>query len=209
MGLIERRRPSPWMLVAVAALTFAIAGTALAGTGAVSKLTKSSVKKIANNQINKAAPGLSVAKAVSAENAASATNATNADNSATTGGQSVTKIFGKVAVDAPQVTLYQKNGLTLTLSCPGGVNTLRAATSVDNSIIASQGAIGATAFGTFFSDFDTGASFNPIGGVSRGAGTITYSSPTGSYVTVTFAADNPTTFGNFVGCAVVGSAISG
>ena len=52
------------MVVAAVALVFAVAGTAIAGPGAISsKISKSKVKKIAKKQINKAAPGLSVAHA--------------------------------------------------------------------------------------------------------------------------------------------------
>jgi hypothetical protein len=62
--------------VAVAALVFAMAGSALAGSDASSRaITKSKVKSIAKKQINKAAPGLTVAKAGSADNATNATTA--------------------------------------------------------------------------------------------------------------------------------------
>lgn len=63
-------RPSPVFIVAVLALVAAFAGTAIAGPDAISnKVTKSKVKTIAKKQINKAAPGLSVAEAKKAENA--------------------------------------------------------------------------------------------------------------------------------------------
>ena len=59
-----RSRPSPSIVVAALALTAAVAGTAVAApTADTSALTKSKVKRIANKQINKAAPGLSVATA--------------------------------------------------------------------------------------------------------------------------------------------------
>jgi hypothetical protein len=72
------------MIVAVVALSFALAGSAVAGTEALNKaVTKSKVKKIskkqANKQIKKKAPGLSVANAVNAENAVNATNAETAN----------------------------------------------------------------------------------------------------------------------------------
>ena len=80
-----RRRPSAAFIVAVFALSFAIVGSAIAGTDASKKaLSKSQVKKIAkkqaNKQINKKAPGLSVAHATTADSATSATTATNADS---------------------------------------------------------------------------------------------------------------------------------
>ncbi len=72
-------RPSPAIVLAVVALVFAMAGSAVAGTdGLSSKITKSKVKKIAKKQINKAAPNLSVAHADTADQATNATNATNA-----------------------------------------------------------------------------------------------------------------------------------
>lgn len=59
-----RHRPSPATLLAVIALVFAVAGTAIAAPqGGRGTVTKSKVKKIARKQITKAAPGLSVAAA--------------------------------------------------------------------------------------------------------------------------------------------------
>ena len=59
------RRPSPAMVVAIVALIAALGGTAI-GAGFV---TKKKAKKIAANQVNKLAPGLSVAKAKKANDA--------------------------------------------------------------------------------------------------------------------------------------------
>ena len=59
-------KPSPALIVAVLALVAAVAGTAIAGDdlgATTSKLTKKKVKKTANKQITKRAPGLSVANA--------------------------------------------------------------------------------------------------------------------------------------------------
>ena len=68
-------RPSPVFILAVLALVAAFAGTAIAGPDAISnKVTKSKVKTIAKKQINKAAPGLSVAEAEKAEKAENAEN---------------------------------------------------------------------------------------------------------------------------------------
>ena len=46
-------------------------------------------------------------------------------------------------------------------------------------------------------------------GLDRGAGTFTYSQPSGAFVSGQFLADDSNTFGAFDGCVVVGSAISG
>jgi hypothetical protein len=60
MSVSKRSRPSPAMIVAALALVLAMAGTAIAGPGAVDKITKSKVRSIADKEINKKAPGLSV-----------------------------------------------------------------------------------------------------------------------------------------------------
>jgi hypothetical protein len=80
MGRIRGSRPSPAIVLAAVALVAALAGTALAGSDATtSAINKKKVKKIATKQatkqINKLAPGLSVA---SADTAASANTAANA-----------------------------------------------------------------------------------------------------------------------------------
>jgi archaellin len=60
------RRPSPAMIVAVVALIAALGGTAIGA----SFITKKKAKNVANNQITKRAPGLSVASAKTADNLA-------------------------------------------------------------------------------------------------------------------------------------------
>jgi hypothetical protein len=88
MSRLTSKRPSAAFVVAVFALSFALVGSAIAGTDSAKKaLSKSQVKKIAKKQANKAitkaAPGLSVAHATSADtatNATSASHATNADS---------------------------------------------------------------------------------------------------------------------------------
>src|SRR5215211_2535000 len=80
---IKELRPSPGLLVAVLALVAAVAGTAVAGPAATtSKLGKKKVAKIADQEINKLAPGLSVAHAESANSAIHANTATDAENAA-------------------------------------------------------------------------------------------------------------------------------
>ncbi len=63
-------RPSPAMIVAIVALIVALGGTAIAG----GFITKKKAKKIARNQVNKLAPGLSVSHAKTADSATSASN---------------------------------------------------------------------------------------------------------------------------------------
>ncbi len=100
------RRPSPAMVVAMVALIAALGGTAIAG-GA---LNKKKAKKIANSQITKRAPGLSVASAKSATSAGTAGNVN---------GVVVTHFF---AQDSPGVgfhTIATVGGLTIQASCLG------------------------------------------------------------------------------------------
>ena len=73
-------RPSAAMVVAVVALAFAMAGSAVAGTSGLNKpISKSKVRSIANQEIVKAAPTLSVAEAKTANTAKIATNILSAN----------------------------------------------------------------------------------------------------------------------------------
>jgi hypothetical protein len=75
------RQPSPALIVAVLALVAALAGTAVAGPDAsTSAISKKKVKSIATKQINKLAPGLSVAHADTATSATTADSAAQAEN---------------------------------------------------------------------------------------------------------------------------------
>lgn len=78
MGRVKRRAPSPAMIVAVIALVLAVAGTAVAAVATVSVLSKKEkkqIRRIADNEVHKLAPGLSVKSADSAKTAATASNA--------------------------------------------------------------------------------------------------------------------------------------
>jgi hypothetical protein len=77
-----RRLPSPALVISAIALIFAIGG----GTFAIASSDNAKDKKIANQQITKRAPGLSVNHANSADSATTATNAGHASSadSATT-----------------------------------------------------------------------------------------------------------------------------
>jgi hypothetical protein len=204
------RRPSPAMIVAVCALAFAMVGTAVASDGAVSKITKSKVKSIAKKQADKRLKAnVSGSHVNLSDKATNADNATNAANAAAVGGQTVTKLFTKIPSGTGATTVYQRNGLTLSVACAGGALQFRATTSVNDSIFFSEGGNNGTAFSLRSSNFDVGDTLNPLAAQSRGNGTITYSTPTGEYVTVTYAADDAATFDTFDGCVIVGSAISG
>jgi hypothetical protein len=78
-GAAKATRSGTAILVAVAALVAAVAGTAIADDqGASTAVSKKKVKKIAKKQINKLAPGLSVAHARTADSATSAKTANRA-----------------------------------------------------------------------------------------------------------------------------------
>ncbi len=66
MERLKGSKPSPAMVVSIIALVFALAGSAAAGVATISVLNKKEKKQtrnIAKDEINKAAPGLSVANA--------------------------------------------------------------------------------------------------------------------------------------------------
>ena len=202
MRMSKTGRPSPAMIVAALALTFALAGTAVAADP-VAKLNGKKVKKIAKRQINKAAPNLTVKKAASAD------AATQAVNSFLANGQTVHKLFTKIPTNTTTpAAVLTASGLSLTATCDAaGDLTFEGTTTVDNSVIGSNFAGGSD----FESNFDTGAAnaFDPTVGSDTGQGTLTYSTPTGAYVTANFAVDEANTFDTYAGCVVVGSAVSG
>jgi hypothetical protein len=96
MRRLKGRRPSPAMTVAGAALIIALAGTAMAAPTAIksilNKQEKKQVKNIAKNQVNKLAPGLSVARANAAGRADTAARADAATNADALGGQALANI---------------------------------------------------------------------------------------------------------------------
>jgi len=102
MQRLRGRKPSPAMVVSIIALAFAVAGSAVAGVATISVLSKKEKKQtrnIANSEIDKRAPGLSVA------NAQSAANATNAQSAGALAGgglkQSAFKLSVVVTLDYP------------------------------------------------------------------------------------------------------------
>ena len=63
MRRVSSARPSPAIVIAILALVAGVTGAAVAQPSAKKAVTKKKVKKIATKQINKLAPGLSVANA--------------------------------------------------------------------------------------------------------------------------------------------------
>src|SRR5262249_29841004 len=115
--------------VAVIALFAAIAGTAIAGSSA-KKVTTKKVKKIADNEIKKLAPGLSVAhangaddatNATSADHATSANSAQSANSADSVGGVSIEPV--SIALPDPasqQPTPIAVNGSLVRVTCGSG-----------------------------------------------------------------------------------------
>jgi hypothetical protein len=122
MGDLLKRRTSPALVVAVMALIAAVAGAAVASPSAeksAKAVTPGKAKNIANSEITKRAPGLSVASA------ATANNATNATNASQLGGVSASGYQHKVlfaVIDAGALAINRTNvpGATLDTSGPIG-----------------------------------------------------------------------------------------
>jgi hypothetical protein len=97
MTKFRTARPSPAMIVAILALSMSLVGTAVAA-GVFSKQEKKVIKKLANKQITKRAPGLSVEKAKTAN---TATNANQANTAANAGALSGNTVVGEGDLDGP------------------------------------------------------------------------------------------------------------
>lgn len=118
---IFKHKPSPAMIVAIAALSVSLVGTAVAGPIAeislnkgekkqIRKISRNISNRVSNRRISQRAPGLSVAtanlatissvsnfsnnatNAQNAENAENAEDAENAENAATVNGQAIHKV---------------------------------------------------------------------------------------------------------------------
>jgi hypothetical protein len=92
------------MIVAIVALVFAVAGTSVAAINSLSKKQKQQTRRIAQDEIGKAAPGLSVAKAGSATNATNAADAAHATQADSVPGGSIGPGQLSAAIPAVHVT---------------------------------------------------------------------------------------------------------
>jgi len=115
MDRLSQVRPSPAMLVAIVALVATLVGTAVAGVATTSRLDKKEKKqirkiarKLANQQITKRAPKLSVAAAGTATSAGAA-------NSALTAAQ-----LGSVTVERETGSIENGKGGSVDAFCPAG-----------------------------------------------------------------------------------------
>jgi hypothetical protein len=170
-----KKKPSAAMIVAVAALSFAMVGTAVAGPSALNKLTKSQVKKIAKKQADKelranisgshvnladkadkadkATTADTATKATTADTATNATNATNAANSAQLEGKSLRGIQMWVHFFGSTIE-SQSGGITVTDLAAAGRQRVTFPTSVaDCSMNANGGTTAPASDATNFSNF--------------------------------------------------------
>jgi len=134
----------------------------------------------------------SATTAASATNAGHATTAGNADNANTVGGLTVRKFYYSTDEDPTVRTVLSLGGLTLNASCTAAELDVSATTSVDNATVHSGGTIlGDEAFYNEFDDLDTGEDADVLSGTESDSnqGTLTYTNPGGSVVTVTFASE--------------------
>lgn len=198
---ISAARRSPAAIVAVLALVAALAGTAVAGpdasTSAVNgKKVKRIAKRQAVKQINKLAPGLSVASAKTAGAADSAKTASNATTAGSVDGLSAARIDYRIpSGPSAERTILDIGGLILRAQCDGSGNIdVEADTRVAGAVITVAVSKAANISRTFHDD-----DFNPgdDNEILEEAftfnfdiqGTLTYSTAAGSHVTATFQSD--------------------
>jgi hypothetical protein len=112
------RKPSPAMIVAIAALCVSLVGTAVAAPVAVISLNKKEKKqvrkiagKVSNKRITKRAPNLSVKNAKNAQAAASATSALGAENANRVGGKGLNDIAMWAFVDDTGILFRSSGGV--------------------------------------------------------------------------------------------------
>ena len=154
MSRTTRMRPSPAMVVAAVALSFALAGSAIAGTGALKQaITKSTVKKIAKKQANKV-----LNQRESSLNVNSAKTANTATNANAVDGVSAQKVNLQLLAGTGG-TVWSGGGFTMTAACSAGsALSFNATTTVDANFAAEVFEVNA---GTFVGVNQTQNLFNP------------------------------------------------
>jgi hypothetical protein len=232
MRKILRRLPSPAMVVACIALAVALGGTSYAAIKlprnsvgsnqlqknavVASKLSARSVgpQKLQNNAVTTRAVKdgqLTGAKIVESTLAKvpSAANADTAANASLAGGNTVKRFATIVAPDGAQATVLDLNGLTITLTCPGGSVALRGNnTSGETAQVEFQG-IGESA-GPFVDggSFPQTTNANLNNDENRGTGSAQFLRANGTGVSVSYGWREDA-LGATTACRVYGDAISG
>jgi hypothetical protein len=191
------RRPSPALVLAVVALVAALGGTAAAG-GIV---TKKKAKKIADSEITRLAPFLSVAKSKVADSSGVANRV---------GPLAAASIDFRAGSGTGRTTIAIIDGLILEGSCPGG-NTLFEVSATTPGAFHSAGVndIGNGVTGTDL-DLQPGQHQTVNGGPGTGeVGTLDFLTPGGAQVTMMFqTANDPGAGGGFTACSISGHVFS-
>jgi hypothetical protein len=171
-----------------------------------SKIKKNAVttSKIADGAVTGAK--LNLGSVGTVPNANHANTADSANNANTVGGNTVRKFFYSASENSGSRTILSLGGLTLTADCAGGTLSAVATTSVADSMIHSGGDnLGSEPFYNEDDSFEPGSNFEFLSEneVDSNQGTLTYVTPAGSVVTVTFLSEE----GGINDCVVAGTAI--
>jgi hypothetical protein len=201
-----RALPSPAMVVALLALIAGVAGAAVAKGGKT--VTKKQATKIANNQIDARAPGLSVAHAGSAGTADSAADASQV------GGQRVVKVFAKVPLPTPALTTIANlgGGFRLAGACPsGGRAELELFFDRTEGVDLKAGTIGDVGGAEINGDDTAGPTSINLSGTNNVTGEASFSAATtsGTVVSGTVGFNTPGSFNSELVCAFYGQVIEG
>jgi hypothetical protein len=233
MKRILRRLPSPAMVVACLALTVALGGTGYAAIKlprnsvgsaqlrkdavVAKKLSARSVgpQKLQNNAVTNRSvkdSAITGAKVVEStlDKVPSAANADAAANAATVGGNTMRRFVANVAPGGAEATALSLNGLTISLSCPGGSVALRGSnTSGEAAQVEFRGfGEGAGAFGDGFGSFAPTTNANLNNSENRGTGSVQFVRANGTGVTASYGWREDA-LGSTVACRVFGEATAG
>jgi hypothetical protein len=217
MERIVRWRHLPALVFVVLVLVVALAGVALGGSGGGNTKT---IKKIAAQQINRLAPGLSVAHAASADNATSAGNAANAADAQKVGGAEVCSRTVNVPADGEVHPLCVAGPLTVFAQCLNGSSTTEALVAVistqTNSWVFGTSTDGNTVSGVgepFLDSAETvvDATDNSTGPTTAegGGASLSVGAPDGSRIGGTFSVRADHTAANLGTCFATAGAMTG
>jgi hypothetical protein len=128
MERILGSRYLPLLVFTILALVVALAGVAFGGSGAGIAISSKTVKKVSAQQVQKLAPGLSVAHAKTADTATNATSASNASNAANAANAANADKVNGARVCSGTVSLQNNDVKTL---CAAGPLSLEASCGIN------------------------------------------------------------------------------
>lgn len=175
------------------------------------KIKKNAVTtpKIKNGAVTGAKINLgSLGTVPNAAHANTANTATNAGNANTVGGLTVKKFYYSTDSNPTPVTVLSLGGLNIVANCAGATLEAVATTSVNDVTIHSGGTIiGSEPFYEETDDLDAGETFDFTASASSDSnqGTLSYVTPSGGVVTVTFGSEEEDQ--NNKDCSLWGTAI--